>query len=146
MKLKGKKLFRIDMRSTLISFALVPMLVTTLILSIVLVNTSSSELKSSTSNSLVSLIKETGAGFDYSTTQNERMLQAFASAPVVREVLEKPGDAALTAKAQAYTESQTAPRWRSGTRRATARSSQFTAMCPTATRSPCGTWSPGSTL
>ena len=64
VKLKGKKLFRIDMRSTLISFALVPILVTPLILSIVLVNTSSSELKSSTSKSLVSLIKETGAGFD----------------------------------------------------------------------------------
>lgn len=104
MKLKGKKLFRIDMRSTLITFALVPMLVTTLILSIVLVKTSSSELKTSTSNSFVSLIKEIGAGFDYSTTQNERMLQEFAASPVVRELLEKPGDAALTAKAQAYTE------------------------------------------
>ena len=54
-KNKNKKSI-LDMRLTLIMFALLPMIIVAALLSIVLVNTSSKELKSSTHNSMVSMI------------------------------------------------------------------------------------------
>lgn len=100
LKVKSPKF---DMKITLILFALIPMIFSALILSIVLVSTSSGELKSATHNSMVSIIKETGAGFDYSTATNERIMQNFISAPIVKEFLQNPNDEALAAKAQQYT-------------------------------------------
>lgn len=94
---------RLNMRTTLTFFASVPMIVTSLILSIILVSTVGSELKTSVRNSMLSLIKQTGAGFDYTTRGNETMLKDFATAPIVKELLKNPSDAKLAAKAQEYT-------------------------------------------
>ena len=105
MKKKQKqKKSGLSMGLTLILFALIPMIFSTLILGIVLVNNSSNELKSSTSDAMVSLIKETGAAFDYSTAVNESVMVGFSKAPIVKEVLENPTDADIVAKAQAYTD------------------------------------------
>lgn len=103
MKKMGKKKKGLDMKLTLILFAIIPMIVTSLIISIVLVNKSSSELKTSTHNSLVTIIKETGAGFDVTVKQNELVLKNFLSAPIVKECLQDPDNAELMARAQAYT-------------------------------------------
>ena len=96
---------KLNMRMTLTIFALVPMIITSLILSIILINTAGSELKTSTRNSMLSLIKQTGAGFDYTTNINERVLKDFTTAPIVKELLKNPSDPELTAQAQEYTTS-----------------------------------------
>ena len=94
---------KLNMRTLLTVFALVPMIITSLILSVILVSTSSSELKTSARNSMLSLIKETGAGFDYTTNSNERILKNFITSPIVTELLKNPDDADLAAKAEEYT-------------------------------------------
>lgn len=103
MKIKNIKKPELDMRLTLILFALVPMIISSLILSIVLVNTSSKELKTATHNSLVSVIEGTGAAFDNTTANSEITMQNFIQAPIVKEFLKNPDNADLAAKAQAYT-------------------------------------------
>lgn len=103
MKIKNIKKPELDMRLTLILFALVPMIISSLILSVVLVNTSSKELKTATHNSLVSVIEGTGAAFDNTTANSEITMQNFIQAPIVKEFLKNPDNADLAAKAQAYT-------------------------------------------
>lgn len=103
MKAKTKSKSKLDMRITLILFALLPMICAATILSIILVNTSTSELKSSTYNAMVSTIEGTGQAFDYSTVQNENVLINFIQAPIVKEFLRNQDDEELLAKAQQYT-------------------------------------------
>lgn len=103
MKTKRKSNSKLNMRITLILFALIPMLISDVILSTVLVKTSSNELKSVTNNSMVSLIKETGAAFDNSTATNEAIMKTFTQAPVVKALLLNPEDEELAARAQEYT-------------------------------------------
>lgn len=101
----GKKAgAKLDLRITLILYALLPLLCASIVLSIVLISKSSSEMNKSTSNALVTIIEGTGTAFDATVATNERTLQAFASAPVIEEVLKNPNDPAVTAKAQKYTE------------------------------------------
>lgn len=100
---KGTGLPKLNMRMTLTFFSSVPMIITSLVLSIILVSTAGSELKTSMCNSMLSLIKQTGAGFDYTTKSNETLLKDFATAPIVKELLKNPSDQALAAKAQEYT-------------------------------------------
>ena len=100
VKAKGSKL---DLRITLILYALLPLLCSSIILSIVLISKSSKEMTNSTSKSLVTIIEGTGEAFDYATDTNARILEAYASAPIVTEVLKNPNDAQLVAKAQQYT-------------------------------------------
>ena len=94
---------KLDMRLTLIMYALIPLIFSSVILSIVLINKSGSEMKIWTNNSLLQVIKETGAAFDKVTDTNERTLQSYASAPIVKDFLKNPDDAELAAKAQQYT-------------------------------------------
>lgn len=100
-KKKGK--FSLNMRITLILFALIPMLCSSVILSVVVINNASAELKQSNHNSMVSLITETGSAFDYSTSKNMEIMKGFAQAPIVKEVLANPDDPEIAAKAQEYT-------------------------------------------
>ena len=104
MKAKETKKSGLSMGLTLILFAVIPMIFSAVILGAVLIKNSSGGLKSSTSNSMVSLIKETGTSFDYSTVTNEAIMTAFTKAPIVKEVLRNPDDPELVAQAQAYTE------------------------------------------
>ncbi len=94
---------KLDLRMTLLLYALIPLLFSSIILSIVLISKSTSELEKSTSNSLLSIIEGTGAAFDSAVATNEHTLQTFASAPIVTEVLKNPNDPAIAAKAQQYT-------------------------------------------
>jgi len=107
-KLKKKigvkdKATSLDMRFTLIMFAVIPMIISVIIVGAVMLTTSIKELKQSTYNSLISVIKQTGNSFDYSTERNENTIQNFIEAPIVREFLKNPDDAELAEKAQAYT-------------------------------------------
>ena len=102
-KAKTKSSAKLDMRMTLILYALIPLICSSIILSIVLISKSTSELNNSTSNSLLAIIEGTGESFDAFVDSNERTLQAFASAPVVTDALKNPNDPALKAKAEQYT-------------------------------------------
>lgn len=101
---KKKTGAKLDMRITLILYALLPLLFASIILSIVLISKASSEMNKATGNSLVTIIEGTGTAFDANVSTNERTLQAFASAPVVTELLKNPNDPDVTARAQKYTE------------------------------------------
>ena len=94
---------KLDLRTTLILYALLPLLCSSIVLSIALISKSTSEMNKSTSNSLLAIIEGTGEAFDSAVATNESILQTYASAPVVTELLKNPGDQALTAKAQQYT-------------------------------------------
>lgn len=102
MKLKIKKP-AFDIRITLIMFAVVPMLLSAIILSIVSISESRSELKKSTHSSMLSIIESIGTAFDNTTDNGETTLVNFTTSPIVVECLKNPDDPELTAKAQAFT-------------------------------------------
>ena len=103
MASKKTKKTTLSMKITLILFALIPMIFSAAIISVVLINTSSNEVKTTTHNSLVALISETGAAFDYSTERNENVMTNFMKAPIVKQFLQDPENPELAAAAQAYT-------------------------------------------
>lgn len=94
---------KLTMRSTLILYALIPLICASLILSACIIGVSSREMKTWTNNSLLQVIMETGTSFDTATDTNVRTLQAYASAPIVKEFLKHPDDAKLAAEAEQYT-------------------------------------------
>ncbi|MCR5419312.1 MAG: hypothetical protein K6E84_10385 [Lachnospiraceae bacterium] len=102
-KSSGTKTAKLDLRTTLILFALIPLVCSSIILGIVMISKSNSEMKKWTNNSLLQVIKQTGAAFDTATLTNEAILQSYASAPVLKEYLKDPGNAELAEKAQQYT-------------------------------------------
>ncbi len=104
MKSEKKKGFRMDMRFTLILFALIPLLVSVIVVSVVLVKKSSDEVKVNVSNALVSSVVDVGTAFDYSTEMAKTTMKNFASAPIIMDALKNPTDADITAKAEAYTQ------------------------------------------
>ncbi len=102
-KAKKAKKGALSMRTTLILFAIIPMIISAAIISVKLLQTTSDELSDSMSRAMVSIIKETGAAFDNTTDNSMRTMQAFVQAPVVKDYLKNPDDADLKAKAQQYT-------------------------------------------
>ena len=94
---------KLDMRMTLILYALIPLICSSVILSASLISKSSKEMKSWTSNSLLQIVEETGAAFDNQTITNEKVVQSFAAAPIVKEFLLNPDNPELFEKAQQYT-------------------------------------------
>lgn len=102
-KPKAKSNGKISLRTTLILFAMLPMLFSTIFLALALINKTSSEMNKNTSNSLVTIITETGNSFDYTTENAKRTLQGFATAPIVIKALQNPDDAAVLAEANKYT-------------------------------------------
>lgn len=103
MSAKTTNKAKLSMRTTLLLFALVPMMVSVLIIGIILAEASVRQLKNSTKNSMVSLIKQIGVAFDNSTVESETALKNFIEAPIIREYLKNPGNAKLAAEAQEYT-------------------------------------------
>ncbi len=101
--MKQKSSAKLTMRSTLILYALIPLICSSLILSICLISISSREMKAWTNSSLLQVIMETGTAFDTATDTNVRTLQAYAAAPIVKEFLKNPDDAELAAQAEQYT-------------------------------------------
>ena len=99
-KTKG---FKMSMGLTLVLFALVPMLITSIAVTAIVLGKSSSELNKQTGNSLVTIIEATGKSFDYATDTAKETLKAFSTAPIVKEVLLHPDDPEIVAKANQYT-------------------------------------------
>lgn len=94
----------LNLRLTLVLFALIPMVVSAVIIGIVLIKTSSSELQNTTHNSLVSIIEGTGHAFDASVDNTRSIMAAYSKAQIVTDALHNPEDADLAAQAQKYTE------------------------------------------
>ena len=99
---KGKRA-GLNMRGTLLLFALLPLLASSITIGLVAIKQSSNELKSYTHDSLVQVVENVGNSFDTITHRNEEFLMAFSTAPIVTEFLKNPDDADLAAQAQQYT-------------------------------------------
>ncbi len=100
---KTKTKFKFEMNKLLLLFALVPMIVVSVIVSVLLVNKSNTEVKGATSNSMLALIEGTGTGFDQYFATTEETVVSFTKSPIVTEFLKNPNDPELAKEAQAYT-------------------------------------------
>lgn len=94
---------RINMRLTLILFALIPLLVASLLIGIVSVEKSKAEIKKYTHDSFVQVITDVGNSFDTIVVKNQELLKGYASAPIIREALLNEDDPEIAAEAQKYT-------------------------------------------
>ena len=79
------------------------MIISAFIVLIMLINTSSNEIKKVTKDSILSLVKETGLGFESYIQNGEATLKNFAKLPIVAEFLQNQNDVTLQKKAQEYT-------------------------------------------
>ncbi|MBR3525710.1 MAG: methyl-accepting chemotaxis protein [Lachnospiraceae bacterium] len=93
---------KLNMRITLILFALIPLIVTSVTIGIVSISKSKTEIKSYTHDSLVQVIEGVGNSFDAMVETNKDILKAYSAAPVLTEALHNPTEAAK-ASAQQYT-------------------------------------------
>lgn len=98
-----KKSGGISMRMTLLLFALLPMLISAVVLSVMLITSSINMQNKAMSNSLVSITEEIGKSFDTETATNEEILRTYSAAPVIKDLLQNPDNPELAAKAQQYT-------------------------------------------
>lgn len=106
-KVKDKKVkkggFKFDFNKMLLMFALIPLVCSVVIISIILSSTSAKEVKQVTFNSMLSLVDDTGLGMDNYFEEGNTTLKSFIAAPIVTEFLKNPGDATLAEEAQKYT-------------------------------------------
>ncbi len=93
----------LTMRITLLLFALIPLIVTSVAVAVVSILNAESEIKSDTHDSMVQVITDIGNTFDTVVDTNKQFLRTFSMEPVFRQYLENPKDAALAAEAQQYT-------------------------------------------
>ena len=98
-----KKTKKLNFNKLLVAFSIFPMIISTVIMLVMLISTSSKEIKDITQDSMLSLVKETGAGFESYIQHGESTLQAFAKSPIVANFLQNQKDAALQQEAQDYT-------------------------------------------
>ena len=94
---------KLNMRLTLILFALIPLVVASVIIGITSVEKSKKEIKTYTHDSLVQVISDVGNTFDTMVVKNKEILKGYAQSPVLREALLAPDDAEKQAVAQQYT-------------------------------------------
>lgn len=87
----------------LVAFAVSPMIISIFIIVMLLVSVLSKDVKDITQDSMLSLVKETGAGFEYYIQTGESIVKDFAKSPVVVEFLEHPEEPGLQKKAREYT-------------------------------------------
>ena len=99
MKNKAK----LNMRLTLLLFALIPLFVASLTEGIVSVVKSKQEIRGYTHDSLVQVISGVGNSFDSMVLKNKEILKGCASAPVFRDLLLDPDNPEKAARAQQYT-------------------------------------------
>ncbi|MCR4684982.1 MAG: methyl-accepting chemotaxis protein, partial [Lachnospiraceae bacterium] len=93
----------LNMRITLIMFALIPLLVSSIIVGVVSIEKSQKEIKNYTHDSLVQVIEGIGNSFDTITTMNADVLRAYATAPVLKESLLDPQNPEKAAKVEQFT-------------------------------------------
>ena len=78
---------KLNMRITLILFALIPLLASSIIISTMTIRDSSSEIKEYNHNSLVQIITDVGTSFDAVCESNKAALKAYTCAPIIKEAL-----------------------------------------------------------
>ena len=86
----------------LVAFSVLPMITAIIIMLLMLISASSREIKKVTQNSMLSLVKETGAGFESYIHNEEVTLKNFAKSPIVIEFLQNQNDTALKNRAESY--------------------------------------------
>ncbi len=94
---------KLNMRVTLILFALIPLVVASVIIGLVSISKSKSELKTYTHDSFVQVIDGVGNSFDTVVKQNGNVLKGFSSAPIIQDALRHPDNPMVVAQAQQYT-------------------------------------------
>lgn len=93
----------LNMRITLILFALIPLVVSTVIVSFSAIEKSKTEIKTYTHDSLVQVIRGVGSSFDTFAEKNKEVLKAYSTAPVLKEALLDPGNTEKAERAQQFT-------------------------------------------
>ena len=81
---------KLNMRITLILFALLPLIVSSLVISIVLYKQSAKEMTTYTHNSLVQVIEGVGNSFDSMADTNRAILKAYTAAPIIQDAVKDP--------------------------------------------------------
>jgi len=99
--MKSKKL---NFFSVFLLFAIIPLLVVTILLSEELIRNFSKKLVSSNGNTMVTLVESIGNSVDASNQTSGTILKNYAASPLVKQVLKNPDNAEYTAQLQAYTE------------------------------------------
>ncbi|MBR3102257.1 MAG: hypothetical protein IKH46_00370 [Lachnospiraceae bacterium] len=94
---------RLNMRLTLILYALIPMIVTSIAVSVFSIEKSKSEIKDYTHDSLVQVVKGVGNSFDSMVNTNAEILKAYSTAPIVQKALQNPDNQEYAAALQQYT-------------------------------------------
>ncbi|MBO4890342.1 MAG: cache domain-containing protein, partial [Lachnospiraceae bacterium] len=94
---------KLNMRVTLILFALIPLLASSIIISAMTIKESSSQITDYTHNSLVQVITDVGTSFDALCASNKAALKAYTSAPIIKEALRSSDNPMISQRAQAYT-------------------------------------------
>ncbi len=102
-KAKNKGGSKLNMRMTLIMFALIPLISSAVIISVMMIRESSSEITEQTHNSLVQIIDGVGTSFDSLADSNKAALKAFTSAPIIKEALRSSDNPMIIQRAQKYT-------------------------------------------
>lgn len=102
MKEKNKKRI-INFSKVLVAFSITPMIVSTVIILAMLISTSCKVIEDIAKDSMLSLVKETGADFESYIQNGEATLDNFAKSPIVVEFLQNQKDATLQVEAQEYT-------------------------------------------
>ena len=102
MKEKYKRRI-LNFSKVLVAFAIIPMIVSTVIMLAMLISTACKEIEDIMKDSMLSLVKETGVGFESYIQNGEATLDNFAKSPIVVEFLQNQKDATLQVKAQKYT-------------------------------------------
>ncbi len=98
-----KKKGGLSMRGTLIMFALIPLVVSSLIIALVSASKSKTEIEGNTQEAFVQVITDVGAAFDHTVSKNKELLKGFATAPIVKEAILHQDDPAIAAEVQQYT-------------------------------------------
>ncbi|MBR4758821.1 MAG: hypothetical protein IK078_01550 [Lachnospiraceae bacterium] len=94
---------RLNMRITLILFALIPLVIVAATIGTVSIKNSKKELKGYTRDSLVQVIRGIGTSFDNTVLKNQEVLKSYMAAPVIKDALQNPDDPEIAAKAEQYT-------------------------------------------
>lgn len=81
------KNFKFDFRKMLILFAIVPLVITASVLSLVMLPMSNNEIQNIIHNEMITAVTEIGTNFDYVTECNESSMLTYMSAPVIKEYL-----------------------------------------------------------
>lgn len=95
---------KLNMRATLIMFALVPLVISSVIISLVLYNSSKTQITTYTHNSLVQIVEGVGNSFDSMANTNKAILKAYTSAPIIRQALKDKDNDMVKTRVKSFTD------------------------------------------